>query len=673
MNWKERTRTNTQKHLFWNEMMESARDLENDTLGMRLETIGHILPEKMDLVPALNQSKTLQNDPMEEPLLQTRKRPFNHDTNPRLPLLLQNSNVPSPPKKLACLNPLFRNSIGESTVSHNLSPHKSVTPLLAPTQDEGKEEAIGGSGIKLLQLQPAKGEAGPPHTQSHPHSLHNSHHANAGGHAQNKNLGRLAGDELTTWQNSWKKIMKESTVYFEGVSEYNHLQMSEFRRASRHFKLVGCAIAPFFDNDVTIIVSRRQYSGSREYPSSDIFSNVNHLKIKVWDYSKVFRFLKNLGINTDVKLTNITQATLNEKAVEESTKEDDKHLYNLLREEKIYGTNDRDLNAKRDDLHYLERNYLYVYDLSQNARPIAIREWDEGTFPVLNLTMDGKCPFISEPSDTNGERKKLRRLQKFSATQSYRSLLKRVTHDMVRRIRNNNSVSPALTVGPSKKDLTPPASAPVSIGGECDETIAQSTSSLLKLETGDKIQKQEIAEQSADSRPAIPSATNSFKEPITLAALNRNSSCINPLNPHTNTNAGETMASGYNGASNAVNFSMDASLNSAAAQGNGLGPLVSQVPSRNLTHLKRRIIIKKQQQSAGTIDTRRMGKDLVPGYCENCRVKYDHFEEHIRSNRHRNFACNDENFKDIDKLITLIGESKALGHITSNGDFRYSF
>ena len=131
--------------------------------------------------------------------------------------------------------------------------------------------------------------------------------------------------------------------------------------------------------------------------------------------------------------------------------------------------------------------------------------------------------------------------------------------------------------------------------------------------------------------------------------------------------ATEVMASGFNGASNAMAFSMDSNLNSAAAMagGNGLGPVLSQVPSKKLNNLKRRILMKRSQFQV----VKEKIKVQTPGYCENCRVKYDNFDDHIASNRHRNFACDDRNFRDIDDLIAILNETKELGNISSNGDY----
>lgn len=46
--------------------------------------------------------------------------------------------------------------------------------------------------------------------------------------------------------------------------------------------------------------------------------------------------------------------------------------------------------------------------------------------------------------------------------------------------------------------------------------------------------------------------------------------------------------------------------------------------------------------------------EMKPGYCENCRVKYSDFSDHVFSEKHRSFAEDDSNFKQIDSLIDLL-------------------
>ncbi|KAJ2787864.1 Cdc7p-Dbf4p kinase complex regulatory subunit [Coemansia interrupta] len=40
-----------------------------------------------------------------------------------------------------------------------------------------------------------------------------------------------------------------------------------------------------------------------------------------------------------------------------------------------------------------------------------------------------------------------------------------------------------------------------------------------------------------------------------------------------------------------------------------------------------------------------------PGYCENCRVKYDDMLAHVKSSQHRRFASNERNWLDLDDLL----------------------
>ncbi|RLV92946.1 DDK kinase regulatory subunit [Spathaspora sp. JA1] len=577
-------------------------------------------------------------------------------TKPRRPLRETSSNIPSPTHKRIKL---------DLSQQHSNQPHSSTNEPVQlkekpePTIQKEEKEVEFISTSSVLQPQPKLQPQQQKH-QSHEHR--NSHNTQQ---QQAKGVGRLAGEELYNWQQSWRKIMHESTVYFEDVQELGRMHTSEYRRASRLLKLVGCEITPFYDNSVTIIVSRRHFDAKKTYPSNDIFSNVTSLKIKVWNYEKVFRFLKNLGVNI---ATGVDENALNTHTIlppslttDSAGKTNRDNLYNLLKEEKIYGSTDRDPNAKRDDLHYLGKNYLFVYDLLQKVRPIAVREWnDDSSYTTLNLTMDGKCPFIFDPSDSsNTERKRLRRARKFEANQEYRESLKQATYNIINNIKNGGvSLHVSGFSGTSTSTDKATRDEEYLEQQEDNTTVIQNCSSTSGRKSGDNGSGEWASEQTV--KPL------KFRQPIP-PALARNSSCIQSTTTKT---FDVFAASGYNSASNALQFSMDSNLNSNAAAmiGNGLGPTVSQVPSRNLNNLKRRIIMKKQQRKT-TPPKSKDARELNPGYCENCRAKYDCFDDHIKSNRHRNFACDDSNFRDIDELIARLNESRSFGYVTSNGDY----
>lgn len=526
-------------------------------------------------------------------------------TAPRLPLKETNGNIPSPVLKKA------RISRGPGLVG-------SLTnrPVLTPTN---LHNVRAGSGTNTV--------------------------AAAGG----SKTTTLVGEELVQWQADWRRIMKVSTAYFDtqGCDANSVSQQNEQKRAGRALRMVGCNLARFYDRDVTIIISRRPYNAQREYPSNDIFHDAQTQKIKVWNYDKVFRFLKNIGVDPNATNVMSTSTAINGASTTTAPAE----LYNLLKEEKIFGANDRDPNARRDDLHYLERNYLYVYDLSQTVRPIAVREWSDHSYPVLSLTLDGKCPFILEAAnEQNLERRKLRRIQKFEASKTYRELLKQATLKIVNDGSNHLG------------ELGSSCSTDRTVEQEEDE---ETRGEVSQVESEGDVANQEVVhvvEDEEEDVTTVQPSTYFFKAPLA-----RQSSVLQAND--SNSKYFEAAASGFNGASNAAQCLMDSTLNSNAV-GNGLGPSVSQVPSKNVNNLKRRIFMKKQKQKqSNNHHFEKEQREMKPGYCENCRVKYDHFDDHILTNRHRNFACDNKNFKDIDDLIFTLNESKKFGFVTSNGDW----
>jgi regulatory subunit for Cdc7p protein kinase len=553
----------------------------------------------------------------------------------RLPLMETSGNVPLPVVKRARLatasaRPADRRVLHDTTNNHVTHP-----PKLGVAPPQATMEPVDGadSVTSAATTQTAKSAA--PRTT------------------------RLVGDELLLWQASWRRIMKESTVYFDtqGCDASNAVQQTEQRRVHRALRLVGCHVAPFFERDVTIIVSRRPFQAGQKYASSDIFHDAVNQRIKVWNYDKAFRFLRNLGaINADggVVAAGADGADAGTGSIGAG------ELYNLLKEEKIFGTNDRDPLARRDDLHYLEKNYLYAYDLSQTIRPIAVREWYDASYPVLGLTLDGKCPFIADPSgDQNSERRRLRRAQKFEATKAYRASLKEATANIMGVASRSSLRLTALAL---------PATAlnPISETGQTTTNAADS---------GDRTTS--VSTEEDDARARDPPTKYEFKRPpLAPPTLARQ---LSVMPQDSNSRYFEVAASGFNGASNAAQCLLDSAGGAtahggtgvAAAAGNGLGPSVSQVPSKNINNLKRRIFMKRQREKTKPSQPNSKDRELKPGYCENCRAKYDHFEDHVMTSRHRTFACDDANFRDIDELIATLNESKSLGVLASNGDYRY--
>ncbi|ODQ77961.1 hypothetical protein BABINDRAFT_163011 [Babjeviella inositovora NRRL Y-12698] len=432
---------------------------------------------------------------------------------------------------------------------------------------------------------------------------------------------RMVGDEFRSWQKQWRAIMRTSTVYFDAATDAGRRD-----RAVRALTGLGASTSPFFHKDVSIIVTTREFDIRRAYAPGDVFQIAIKEKMKVWTYDKLFRFLNNLA---------------------ESPAAAPSHegLSSLLYKEKIQGPSDRDMAAKRDDFHYFKSTYFFIYDLKQRYRPIATREWrtdTKDTIPKLYASSEGRCPFVPDSACTDPQRRRERRLRKFRESRRYRQ---KIAH--YSRMKPSHSPLPMIHVVRRLDDI---------LSTDRSEALPprdQSRQSLGLYRTQEQTQ-----EQATQRTPVRTLGENPFVSP-TLA---RNSSVM-----------AVPKRSFYEIAASGVNtFSTNNTLQSGKEGfGNGLAPTVAEVRSKTITNLKKSIAFSakpvplRENANIPNVPAKVVPMEERverPGYCENCRVKYDHFDDHIESSKHRTFAVNDTNFGEIDRLMHKLNSAKVYGY-----------
>lgn len=444
----------------------------------------------------------------------------------------------------------------------------------------------------------------------------------------------LTGEELLKWQRAWKQIMKKLVIYFENVSESNIFFFSEYKRASKYLKKFGCKFSLFFNSDVTIIVTRRAYDLKTTYSSNDVFSHVQKLKIKVWNYEKVFRFLKNLTskivysfefeknvLKKKDQLISNTEFNLNPEPLNQKKKEGVNFLF-------CKGNTSNSLfhnsNIEFNDLHYLKHNYIYIYDKSQKVRPIAVKEWKNDTYPKLCLTLDGRCPFIDKPNDpTTLERKKLRRKQRFEMTYQNRLMLKKVYQNFLINLKKNKILN-------ISNDLD-------KVKNTCNKNFDKNKDDFEEINLNPK----NNSKKKAHSDDLLFFNNNLFKS-----------------------NFYENFVTTTNKSSNTLNLSMDIIFNNKRSFRNGMVNKLTQSSYKDFKILKKKIILKKRKQELSEYleNKKKVKKDPISGYCENCHIKYKCLDHHINSNVHREFASNNKNFLEIDKFIFELKKKKIVSN-----------
>lgn len=238
-------------------------------------------------------------------------------------------------------------------------------------------------------------------------------------HNNNTISKKMTGNELSKWQQTWREILPRSFIYFE-QDESNE---RDKRRAIFALKRMGATIEPFFCENVTIIISKRNYNKSGQYPKGDIFKYAVKKQLKVWTVEKVFRFLNHLGET----IPNIDECDNSSIIASNYNNNNNNNLSNLLMNERIFGPSDRDPNVRRNDFKYFTCYYLYIWDFTHKTRPVAIREWkDKYSYPRMHHTTNGKSLFVPESKITNPInllKRHQRRLHCLANTLKYRQKL----------------------------------------------------------------------------------------------------------------------------------------------------------------------------------------------------------------------------------------------------------
>jgi regulatory subunit for Cdc7p protein kinase len=135
---------------------------------------------------------------------------------------------------------------------------------------------------------------------------------------------------------------------------------------------------------------------------NDILLKARHFQMKIWALEKLNRMMQTLidveaaqhGHNTrSHSTTSIVAGKL--------PREND--LSQILRNERIHGPLDRDASVVTKDLVYFRGPYIYIHDIDEKTRPVMVREYPavahrkEGEWPMFRSAPQGKCPFVEDP------------------------------------------------------------------------------------------------------------------------------------------------------------------------------------------------------------------------------------------------------------------------------------
>ncbi|EFE42967.1 G1/S regulator NimO, putative [Trichophyton verrucosum HKI 0517] len=136
--------------------------------------------------------------------------------------------------------------------------------------------------------------------------------------------------------------------------------------------------------------------------SGDLLHRARQMNMKIWTLDKLQRVIFTMN---DKELAHILQPSRNGTAPAKNKTEDDLSL--ALQHEKLHAPTDSDSLTLNKGLVPFKGPYLYIWDYNRETRPVVIREYpkvnkkQDGAWPQFRSVELGKCPFV----ETTGSRK----------------------------------------------------------------------------------------------------------------------------------------------------------------------------------------------------------------------------------------------------------------------------
>lgn len=141
------------------------------------------------------------------------------------------------------------------------------------------------------------------------------------------------------------------------------------------------------------IDTRRDHATS----STDVLYRARQMGMKIWSLEKLSRVLWVIQDNDDAPYPSGQANDASARG------RGDMPLSQALQNELVHGHGDRELSAVMKDMIPFKGPYIYVHDMEEKTRPVMIREYpkvarrQDGAWPQFRSAPLGRCPFIDEP------------------------------------------------------------------------------------------------------------------------------------------------------------------------------------------------------------------------------------------------------------------------------------
>ncbi|EAA28657.3 hypothetical protein GE21DRAFT_9369 [Neurospora crassa] len=427
--------------------------------------------------------------------------------------------------------------------------------------------------------------------------------------------------------------------------------------------------------------------------STDILHRARDMGKKIWSLDKLQRIL-GMVLETDLyKAALLGRGHTPAAADRAKARQQTANVLQMLQNERVHGPSDRDPTVVTKDIHYFKGPYIYVYDIEEKTRPIMVREYHrvadkkDGEWPQFRVASQGRCPFVEDydpPERTRREKtqtkeKVVKAADAAAATEKATKTLqppevpspkpvtgKRTLKEMeAPNDRATEVVDDAPETVESAKEPTP------SVDFRSQNAFMSHTTKVGRLVAGEPVASGIQANKLTSAiRSQMVSSTTGV-----LGAKAGISKEVLGLQRKVLQKAGGPSLSQDSGVRRLAEIGVDAAqCTRAASLGNPAKPPMPGIweddEARKQEQAKKE---RKLRRTASTPvpQTKPKPRDPKPGYCENCQDKFEDFDAHIVSRKHRRFAENDDNWAQLDALLGKLSRAPREPRYRSVGDERW--
>ncbi|RFN46701.1 hypothetical protein FIE12Z_9029 [Fusarium flagelliforme] len=391
---------------------------------------------------------------------------------------------------------------------------------------------------------------------------------------------------------------------------------------------------------------------TRGTKNNDVLHKAREMGKKIWSLEK-FQNMLSVLLEAETSVSSYNSRSASTRSHYGNSREPS--LLQLLHNERVNGPSDRDPTAAHRELTYFKGPHIYVWDMDEKNKPIMVREYpkvankSDGEWPQFRSVGNGRCPFVEDNDvpDRDHRRQREQREQE-KARQAKRE-------EAAHALKPPQVPMPKPVTG--KRTIAEMEDGQNRVRGATPTDVFNPAKAALSKQADLRQQQNAFTSRAATGRLFAGEPVASGVQPSNITSAIRSQMV--------------SSTSGVNGAkagtSKEVHGLQRKVLQKAApasfdVSSRRLAEVSMDVASSRSTTMGRHTSRPAEVQEEEVQKTERRTqsqplkskKDLKPGYCENCQDKFRDFDEHILSRKHRKFAENDDNWTELDSLLSQI-------------------